>query len=92
MDGDIPRSTSYWVYISQLMRFARVSSHVADFNARNKSFTAKLLRQGYRHHKLRKTFSKFYRRHYELFLNSMLDENTFVSKPIGTGVGLNNIY
>ena len=66
LDGDVPRSTSYRVYISQLIRFARVSSHVADFNARNKSLTAKLLQQGYRYHKLRKTFSKFYRRHYEL--------------------------
>ena len=66
MDGDVPRSTSYGVYISQLIRFARVSSHVVDFNARNKSLTAKLLQQGYRYHKLRKTFSKFYRRHYEL--------------------------
>ena len=65
LDGDVPRSTSYGVYISQLIRFARVSSHVADFNARNKSLTAKLLQQGYRYHKLRKTFSKFYRRHYE---------------------------
>ena len=52
--------------ISQLIRFARVSSHVVDFNARNKSLTAKLLQQGYRYHKLRKTFSKFYRRLYEL--------------------------
>ena len=52
--------------ISQLIRFARVCSHVTDFNARNKCLTAKLLQQGYRYHKLRKTFSKFYRRHYEL--------------------------
>ena len=66
LDGDVPRSTSYGVYISQLTRFARVSSHVADFNARNKSLTAKLLQQGYQYHKLRKTFSKFYHRHYEL--------------------------
>ena len=66
LDGDVPHSTSYGVYISKLIRFARVSSHVADFKARNKSFTAKLLQQGYRYHKLRKTFSKFYRRHYEL--------------------------
>ena len=44
LDGDVPRSTSYGVYISQLIRFARVSSHVADFNARNKSLTAKLLK------------------------------------------------
>ena len=66
LDGDVPRSTSYGVYISQLIRFARVSSHVAIFNARNKSLTAKLLEQGYWYHKLRKTFSKFYRRHYVL--------------------------
>ena len=37
LDGDVPRSTSYGVYISQLIRFARLSSHVPDFNARNKS-------------------------------------------------------
>ena len=37
-----------------------------NFNAGNKCLTAKLLQQGYRYHKLRKTFSKFYRRHYEL--------------------------
>ena len=66
MDGDVPCSTSYGAYISQLIRFARVSSHVVDFNARNKSLTAKLVQQGYRYHKLRKTFPKFYRRHYEL--------------------------
>ena len=40
LDGDVPRSTSYGVYISQFIRFASA--------------------------KLRKTFSKFYRRHYEL--------------------------
>ena len=66
LDGDVPHSTSYGVYISQFIRFASVSSHVDDFNPCNKSLTAKLLQQGYRYHKLRKTYSKFYRRHYEL--------------------------
>ena len=66
LDGDVPHSTSYGVYISQLIRFARVSSHVADFNARNKSLTVKLFQQGYRYYTLQKTFFKFYRRHYEL--------------------------
>ena len=60
LDGDVPRSASYGVYISQLIRFARVSSHVDDFNTRNKVLTAKLLRQGYRYHKLRKAFSKHF--------------------------------
>ena len=45
LDGDAPRSTSYGVYITQLIRFARVSSHVDEFNTRNKVLTAKLLKK-----------------------------------------------
>ena len=41
LDGDVPRSTSYGVYISQLIRFTRASSHVADFSTRNKLLTQK---------------------------------------------------
>ena len=48
LDGDVPCPTSCGVYISQFIRFARVSSHVDDFNTRNKVLTAKLHRQGYR--------------------------------------------
>ena len=36
--GGVPRSTSYGVYISQLIRFVRASSYVTDFNTRNKLF------------------------------------------------------
>ena len=57
---------SYSVYISQLIRFARVSSDVDGFNARNKGLTAKLLRQEYTYHKIRKAFSKLYRRHFDI--------------------------
>ena len=64
--GDVPRSTSYGVYISQLIRFARASSYITDFNTCYKSLTQKLLKQGYWYHKLCKTFSKFYRRYYDL--------------------------
>ena len=62
----LPKFTSYGVYISQLIRFARASSYVADFNTRNKLLTQKHLKQSYRYHKLCKTFSKFYRRYYDL--------------------------
>ena len=34
LDGDVPYTTSYGVYISQRIRFFRVSSHLIDFNAR----------------------------------------------------------
>ena len=62
LDGDVPRATSYGVYISQLIRFARGCSNVNDFSERNFLLTNRLLQQGYRFHKLRKTFSKFYYR------------------------------
>ena len=52
LDGDVPRSPSYGVYISQLIRFARVCSNVDDFNNRNLFLTAKLSKQGYRYHKI----------------------------------------
>ena len=57
--------------MTQLIRFARASSNVADFNTRNKLLTQKLLKQeSYhkltRYHKLRKTSSKFYSRYYDL--------------------------
>ena len=43
LDGDVPRRTSYGVYISQLIRFGRASSNLNDFNYRNKALTAKNL-------------------------------------------------
>ena len=43
LDGDAPRSTSYGVYNSQLIRFARASRNVAGFNTRIKLLTQKLL-------------------------------------------------
>ena len=87
LDGDVPCRASYGVYISQLIMFARVCYHVADFNPRNKCLIAKLLQQGYRYHKLRKTFSKFYRRHYELISKFNVGRKTlFTRGPIGTRI------
>ena len=87
LDGDVPRRTSYGVYIFQLIRFARASSNLNDFNYRNKALTAKLLRQGYRNFKLRKAFCKFYRRHSALVRKiRRQSENTSATTYIGTGI------
>ena len=43
LDGDIPRRPSYGIFISPLIRFARASSHVSDFNSRNKFLSAKAI-------------------------------------------------
>ena len=68
LDGDVPRLPSYGIYISQLVRFARASSDISDFHSKNLQITSKLLSQGYRYHKLRKTFGKFFRSHSELLV------------------------
>ena len=64
------------------IRFARASSNLSDFNCRNKAFTAKLLRQGYRYFKLRKAFSKFYRRHSALVVKNSVSLKTLLQKGI----------
>ena len=82
LDGDVPRRTSYGVYISQLIIFARASSNLNDFNYRNKALNAKLFRQGYRYFKLRKAFSKFYRRHSALLEKYSVSLKTFLQQGI----------
>ena len=60
-DFDIVIFSFFWmvtfpmVNISKLIRFARVLSHVTDFNARN-IFSAKLLQLGYRYINFEKLF------------------------------------
>ena len=63
---DVPRLPSYGVYISQLVRFARCCTSVSDINSKNLQLTSKLLTSGYRYHKLRKTFGKFFRSYSDL--------------------------
>ena len=81
LDGDVPRRASYGVYISQLIRFATVSSHVSDFSTRNKLLTAKLLNQGYRNYNLHKAFFLNFIDVISIeFQSSMLDLNRFCNK------------
>ena len=82
LDGDFTRSPSYGVYISQLIRFARVCYNVDDFNKRNLILTAKSLKQGYRYHRIPKAFSKFYHRHSELFVKYNIGLKTLLQQCI----------
>ena len=56
---------------------------------KNLFLTAKLLKQGYRHHKIRKAFSKFYHRHSELLVKYNIGLKTLlqqgISEPIFYG-------
>ena len=82
LDGDVPRLTSYGICISQLIRFARASSNLNEFNYRNKALTAKFLRQGYRYFLLRKAFLKFDRRHSSLVEKYSVSLKTLLQQGI----------
>ena len=64
-------------------------SNVDDFNKKDLFLTAKLLKQGYRYNKIRKTFSKFYHRHSELIIKYNIGLKTLLhqgkSEPIFYG-------
>ena len=64
----------YLFLCAQLIWFARVCSNVDDLNNRNLFLTAKLLKQGYRYHKIQKAF----------LLNSTSDTQ---SKLLNTSLG-----
>ena len=82
LDGDVPLAPSYGVYISQLVRFARVCSTLDDFNERNLTITSKLLQQGYRFHKLLTTFKKFCRRYEHLISKYGVTRKQLIIKGI----------
>ena len=56
------------VFLFSAYLFARECSNVDDFSNRNLFLTAKVLKQGYRYHKIQKAFSKSYHRHSELIV------------------------
>ena len=70
------------LYIFLSICFARVCSNNDDFNSRNLFLTAKLLKQGYRYHKIRKEFSKFYHRHSDLIVKC----NIGLKTPLHQGI------
>ena len=82
LDGGVPHSTSYGVYISQLIRLAGVSSYVDGFNTRNNDLTAKLLKQGFKYHKLREAFSKYYRRHFDILSKYNVGSKTLLLQAL----------
>ena len=57
-------------------------SNVDDFNNRNLFLTAKLLKQGYRYHKIQKAFSKFYHKHSELIVKYSIGLKTLLQQGI----------
>ena len=63
MDSNIPSDPAYGVYISQLVRYVRICTSNLDFIRRLRRLSSRLLHQGFKSMLLRKSFTKFFKRH-----------------------------
>ena len=70
-----------YIFLS-LFVFARVCFNVDDFNNRNLFLIAKLLKQCYRYHKIRKAFYKIYHRHSEFIVKYNIGLKTLLQQDI----------
>ena len=59
LDGNIPYSTSYGVYTSQLVRFCDINQCIKSFVANVKDMTTKFVCQGFKTEMLKNTYLKF---------------------------------
>ncbi|KAK3098720.1 hypothetical protein FSP39_022388 [Pinctada imbricata] len=69
LGSNIPSSPAYGVFISQLIRYARISTKYTDFVLRARRLSDKLLSQGYVCNRLTSSLRKFYGRYGELVIH-----------------------
>ena len=63
MDSNIPANPAYGVYMSQLVRYARICTSKVDFMNRLRGLSLRLRQQGFETNLLQKSFNKFFNRH-----------------------------
>ena len=63
MESNIPANPAYGVYISQLVRYARIYTSKVDFMNRLRGLSLRLRQQGFLPNLLQRTFTKFFNRH-----------------------------
>jgi hypothetical protein len=79
MCSNIPASPAYGVYISQLIRFARASSHYSDFLKRHLHLRNRLLDQGYENIRFIRFIRKFIFRYQDLVEIYSVSAETIIS-------------
>jgi hypothetical protein len=77
--SNIPLSSAYGVYISQLNRYARACSIYNQFSSRGRLLTDKVIIQGFLQSRLMLAFRKFYGRYYDLIHNYKLSLSHMLS-------------
>ena len=67
LDGNIPKNQSYGVFISQLVRFARINSNFNKFISDCKNLVSKLIRQSFDPAALRRKFQIFVDKYFDIW-------------------------
>ena len=60
LDSCIPRRPALGIFLSQLIRYARLCSKLEDFSTRSLALSKRLQSQGYKFHELRKLIVRFF--------------------------------
>ena len=63
LSGNIPKRTSYGVYISQILRYSIACMDYSDFVKRSQMLSKKLIQQHYEKHRLKNTLRKTFVRY-----------------------------
>ena len=87
LDSNIALAPAYGVYISQLVRYSRACYNYSDFKERHVILVQKLLNQGYKKTKLKRSYLKFHSKY-----KHAISKYNFDSRQILIDVILTNVY
>ena len=83
LDSCIPRKPALGIFLSQLIRYARICSKFEDFCKRSINLSKRLQSQGYKFHELRKLIVRFYQERAGLLTKYQhKDINTFINETL----------
>ena len=83
MDSCIPRKPALGIFLSQLIRYARICTHFDDFSQRAMKLSRRLQNQGYRAAELRKLIVRFYNERGPIIEKyHQRDVNSFIAKTL----------
>ena len=82
-DSCIPKRSALGVYVSQLLRYARICSFFQDFKAKSHALVIKLRNQGYKEADLRSLTLKFFQERQEVLAKyNIANANIFITNIV----------
>ena len=82
MCSNIPAKPTYGVYVSQIIRIARICDNYCTFIERHHRLTSRLIKQGFWHSRLCRVFTKCVIRHTALFAKYGVSLKTHIQQGI----------